>query len=117
MIVCKGMALDRLSSRERHIALLERYSPLLTENQRQVLGLHLGQDWSLSEIATHQGTSRAAVHDMVRRSVHSLEHYECSLGLLAERDRSRDLRSALARDLAAVRQRVTRLEARLGEMA
>jgi uncharacterized protein len=107
------MALDTLRSRERNIALLERYGSLLTEHQREVLDLHLGSDWSLAEIATRQGVSRSAVHDLIRRSVQVLEDSERRLGLLAEADRQREERRALAAELADLRRRITRLEARL----
>src|SRR5947209_9766597 len=50
-VCCQGMALDRLTSRERQIALLDRYGALLTDHQREVLDLHLREDWSLAEIA------------------------------------------------------------------
>jgi uncharacterized protein len=107
------MALDTLRSRERNIALLERYGSLLTEHQREVLDLHLGSDWSLAEIATRQRVSRSAVHDLIRRSVQVLEDSERRLGLLAEADRQREERRALAAELADLRRRITRLEARL----
>ena len=54
------MALDTLQARNRYLALYDRYGALLTDHQRQVLDLHLGNDWSLAEIAANQGTSRAA---------------------------------------------------------
>jgi len=108
------MSLDRLSSRERQIALLERYGSLLTEHQRQVLDLHLREDWSLAEIAAHQDTSRAAVHDLVRRSLLLLEGYEERLGLLAEAAARRDSATGLRRELAAVRRRLERLEHAVG---
>ena len=66
------MALDTLQARSRYLALFDRYGALLTDHQREVLDLHLRSDWSLAEIAGHQGTSRAAVHDIVRRSTRSL---------------------------------------------
>jgi uncharacterized protein len=110
------MALDTLRSRERNVALLERYGNLLTEHQREILGLHLGSDWSLAEIATRQGVSRSAVHDLIRRSVQLLEDSERRLGLLAEADRRREERLALAGELADLRRRMTRLEARLADV-
>jgi uncharacterized protein len=79
------MVLDRLASREQHVELFERYAPLLTEHQREVLSLHLRDDWSLSEIAERQHTSRAAVHDLIRRAIATLEDLEGKLGLLAAR--------------------------------
>ncbi|MGH7912637.1 MAG: sigma factor-like helix-turn-helix DNA-binding protein [Candidatus Dormibacteraceae bacterium] len=88
------MALDRLASRQHHVELLERYGRLLTEHQREVLALYLRDDWSLSEIAARQETSRAAVHDLIRRATASLEDLEDRLGLLAARqDLGREVRS------------------------
>ena len=75
------MALDTLQARGRTLALYERYGALLTEHQREVIDLYLRSDWSLAEIASHQGTSRAAVHDLLRRSTISLLDYEKRNGL------------------------------------
>ena len=93
------------------MALFERYGALLTDHQREVLDLHLNSDWSLAEIANHGGTSRAAVHDLIRRSTQSLEDYESRLGLLAEAGRRRRAIESLDRDLAALKRRVARLDA------
>jgi predicted DNA-binding protein YlxM (UPF0122 family) len=103
------MALDTLQTRNRHLALYDRYGALLTDHQRQVLDLHLRNDWSLAEIATNQGTSRAAVHDIVRRSTRSLEDYEVRLGLLKEAGRRRRAVASLERELADLKQRMTQL--------
>jgi predicted DNA-binding protein YlxM (UPF0122 family) len=104
------MALDTLQARSRYLALFERYGPLLTDHQRSVLDLHLRSDWSLAEIAGHEGTSRAAVHDIIRRSTRSLEDYEQRLGLLAEAGRRRRAIASLERDLAGLKRRMARLE-------
>ena len=98
------MALDTLQARGRALALYERYGPLLTEHQREVVDLYLRSDWSLAEIAAHEGTSRAAVHDIVRRSTLALQDYEERLGLLAETARRR-------REIAELKRRIARLEA------
>jgi uncharacterized protein len=100
------MTLDTLQARGRTLALYERYGPLLTDHQRKVVDLYLRSDWSLAEIAAHQGTSRAAVHDIVRRSTSALQEYERRLGLLAESVRRR-------RELLALKRRIDRLEARV----
>jgi len=97
------MALDTLQTRGRTLALYERYGPLLTAHQREVIDLYLRSDWSLAEIAAHQKTSRAAVHDIVRRSTRSLQDYEERLGLLAESARRR-------REITALKRQVARLE-------
>lgn len=107
------MVLDTLGSRERQVALLERYGRLLTDHQRMTLELYLGSDWSLAEIASRQKVSRSAVHDLVRRSVQLLEDCEKRLGLLAEEETRARNREAIAAELADLRRRMARLEARL----
>ncbi|HKF76761.1 MAG TPA: sigma factor-like helix-turn-helix DNA-binding protein [Candidatus Dormibacteraeota bacterium] len=104
------MVLDTLASRQRQVELFERYAPLLTGQQREVLELYLGSDWSLSEIARSRETSRAAVHDVVRRAAQALEEYEARLGLLRAESTRRDARAALVRDLADIRRRLLRIE-------
>src|SRR6266581_7631340 len=103
------MALDTLQARGRTLALYERYGVLLTEHQRQVIDLYLRSDWSLAEIASHQRTSRAAVHDIIRRSTAALQDYERRLGLLAEaQERRRDVES-LEREVMRLRNRMAKL--------
>lgn len=104
------MDLDTLNSRQRQVELFERYGSLLTDHRREILELYLRNDWSLSEIARTQDTSRSAVHDLVRRSGQALEDYEDRLGLLAVEERRRAGRSALAHELGDVRRRLARLE-------
>lgn len=105
------MRLDTLAARSRHLALFERYGTLLTKHQQQVLDLSLRNDWSLAEIADHQGTSRAAVHDIVKRSVEAMEEFERRLGLLAEATRRRRKVASLDRELAGLKLRLAELEA------
>ena len=104
------MALDTLQARGRTLALYERYGALLTEHQREVIDLYLRSDWSLAEIASHQGTSRAAVHDLLRRSTISLLDYEKRLGLLAESARRRRTLDAVDREINGLKRRLARLE-------
>src|SRR3954471_14568054 len=104
------MALDTLQERGHTLALYERYGALLTEHQREVIDLYLGSDRSLAEIALHQGTSRAAVHDLLRRSTKALKEYEKRLGLLAESARRRRTLDALDRELNGLKRRLSRLE-------
>jgi len=104
------MALDTLQARGRTLALYERYGALLTTHQQAVIDLYLRSDWSLAEIASHQGTSRAAVHDIVRRSTLALQGYEKRLGLLAETARRRRAVEALERELNGLKRRLARIE-------
>jgi len=104
------MRLDTLAARSRHLALFERYGALLTKHQQEVLDLSLRSDWSLAEIADHQGTSRAAVHDIVKRSTEALEEFERRLGLLAEAGKRRRKVASLERQLATLKVRLAELE-------
>src|SRR5437868_10305357 len=110
LLNCQGMALDTLQARGRLLALYERYGALLTEHQREVVDLYLRSDWSLAEIAAHEGTSRAAVHDIVRRSTLALREYEERLGLLAETARRRRALEVLERELNSLKRRLSRIE-------
>src|ERR1700693_5050198 len=97
------MALDTLQARGRALALYERYGALLTDHQKEVVDLYLRSDWSLAEIAKHQGTSRAAVHDIVRRSTLALQEYERRLGLLSEAARRRRAVGAVEGELGRLK--------------
>ncbi len=108
--------LDALTSHDRQVALFERYGALLTDHQRAVLELYLRRDWSLSEVAAHQETSRAAVHDLVRRAAQSLEEYERRLGLLAEDRRRRETAASLQREVAELRRRLARVESEIARI-
>jgi predicted DNA-binding protein YlxM (UPF0122 family) len=110
LISCQGLNLDTLESRQRQVELFELYGPLLTEHQRGVLELYLRSDWSLSEIARSRDTSRAAVHDLIRRAAQTMEEYESGLGLLAADRRRREVRDGLAREVSEIRRRLQRLE-------
>ncbi len=110
------MLLDTLTSRERQVALFEIYGVLLTEHQRDVLQLYLTEDWSLSEIAGHQATSRAAVHDLIRRAAHALEEYERRLGLLGLQQQRQEQLQAVTNELAELRKRIGRIEHALGKL-
>jgi predicted DNA-binding protein YlxM (UPF0122 family) len=92
------MKLD-IARRQRVQRLADAYSELLTRHQRETLALHLDRDWSYSEIAQSQGVSRAAVHDLVRRTEAILAEYEAKLGLVAGAERRRDDRSRVERQL------------------
>lgn len=103
------MALDTLQARGRSLALYERYGALLTDHQQAILDLYLRSDWSLAEIAAHEGTSRAAVHDIVKRSTRAMQEYERRLGLLTEAQRRKRSLEALEKELAVLQRRMARL--------
>jgi len=104
------MLLDTLQSRERQIRLLDRYGALLTDHQREVMDLYLRQDWSLAEVGRQLEVSRAAIHDLIRRTTQSLEDYEARLGLLIEQE---ERQGHLSRELRSIRRRLELLENRI----
>lgn len=61
--------------------LYDFYCNLLTQKQRAIIELYFHQDLSLGEIAGEMDISRQAVHDLVKRTVNSLERYEEKLQL------------------------------------
>jgi uncharacterized protein len=90
-------ALKLRAAQER---LLDVYGALLTEHQRDACRLHLHEDWSFTELAEHFACTRSGAHDLVRRALAQLEHFEDRLGHAAELDRrdrlEADLRSRLS---------------------
>lgn len=62
--------------------LYDFYGELLKESRRSILEDYLFSDMSVSEIAQEKDITRQAAHDMIKRSVASLEEYENKLGLL-----------------------------------
>ena len=63
--------------------LMAFYGGMLTDKQREVLGLHCEEDLSLAEIAQEVGVSRQGVHDMLSRSAQRLFDMEEKLGVAA----------------------------------
>lgn len=62
--------------------LYDFYGALLTEKQRALLELYYVEDWSLGEIAEHQGVSRQAVYEAIKRAQSIMLDLEESLGLM-----------------------------------
>jgi predicted DNA-binding protein YlxM (UPF0122 family) len=86
-----------LSARASQERLLDVYGALLTDHQREACRLHLHEDWSFTELAEHLHCTRSGAHDLVRRALAQLEHYEDRLGHAAEMER-RDRLEAELRD-------------------
>ena len=95
-----------LTSRVLQERLLDVYGGMLTDHQRDACRLHLHEDWSFTELAEHFACTRSGAHDLVRRALAQLKHFEDRLGHAAELDR-RDrveavLRARLATALVSV---------------
>lgn len=84
-----------LSARASQERLLDVYGALLTEHQRDACRLHLHEDWSFAELAEHFNCSRSGAHDLVRRALAQLEHFETRLGHAAELERRDQVESEL----------------------
>ncbi len=91
-----------LLSRASHERLLDVYGALLTEHQRAACRLHLYEDWSFTELAEHLGCSRSGAHDLVRRALAQLEHFEERLGHAAEMERRDRLEAELRARITVV---------------
>ncbi len=72
-----------------HTMLYDFYGELLNSHQKQIYEYYL-DDYSLSEIAQEAGTSRQAVHDLIKRCNKILEGYEEKLGLVSKFNSARD---------------------------
>lgn len=59
---------DFFDERDKWISLYEKFSFVLTQNQKQIFHLHYIEDLSLSEIAKIVATSRSAVFDSLKKS-------------------------------------------------
>lgn len=64
--------------------LYDFYGELLNNHQKRILEDYVMNNLSLTEIAEEEGTSRQAVHDLVKRAEKSLEDYENRLHLVAK---------------------------------
>ena len=56
--------------------LLDIYKDLLTDKQQEIMDMYYLYDLSLSEIATNCNITRAAVYDIIKRTIKILENYE-----------------------------------------
>ncbi len=62
--------------------LYDFYGNLLSDRQREVVGMHCDDDLSLAEIAEELGISRQGVHDALKNGRRALDEYEEKLGMV-----------------------------------
>ena len=79
--------------------LYDFYGSLLTEKQREILGLYCVHDLSLGEISENLGISRQAVYDTIKRSKKILNGYEDKLRLLSKFSSTRNKVNDLIDDI------------------
>lgn len=72
--------------------LLDFYSELLTNKQRDIMDLYFNKDLSLSEIAENNDISRQAIHDIIKRCEKILMDYESKLHLLEKQNHINDIK-------------------------
>ena len=78
--------MEELQKSIRVNKLLDSYSSLLTEHQKEVLSLYYQMDLSLSEISEQLDISRNGVYDAIKKAVSLLEKYENKLHLLEKEE-------------------------------
>lgn len=64
--------------------LLDYYGKLLTKHQLSILDDYFKNDYSMNEIAENYHISKAAVSDLINRSVKLLNFYENKLNLIKQ---------------------------------
>jgi predicted DNA-binding protein YlxM (UPF0122 family) len=86
-----------LFERVRFGELLDAYSDILTDKQRDACAALLAQDLTVTEIGSLMGMTRQGAYDLVKRSRDRLEEIERRLGLVK-------LRKSYGALLAAIRE-------------
>ena len=85
-------------------AYYDTYGDLLTDKQRDCLDLYCNQDYSLTEIAELQGTSRQSVYDAISRAQAQLTRYEEVTRCIANELRWAEIAGSLEEISRALRQ-------------
>ncbi|MDD5018421.1 MAG: DNA-binding protein [Eubacteriales bacterium] len=70
------------------VLLLDTYAGLLTKKQLRLCDMYYNQDYSLSEIAKIENTTRQAARDGIGKARQKLLHFEQCLGLCDKRNRT-----------------------------
>lgn len=76
-----------LEKTKRINLLLDVYSNMLTDKQKEIMDMYYGYDLSLSEIAQELNVTRTAVFDLIKRTTALLEKYEANIQMLALKEK------------------------------
>ena len=74
--------MNNINDKQYYILLIDFYDKLLTNKQLTILKYYYEEDYSLSEIATINNTSKSSIYDIINRSKILLNKYEDKLKLV-----------------------------------
>jgi len=83
--------MDALEKQVEINNLLMFYLPLLTDKQKQLMQYYYQDNYSLSEIAELNNTSRNAVHDGIKKTLQKLYDFEEKLQLKTKYEKRESL--------------------------
>ena len=81
--------MEKIEKTIRYTKLINLYSPLLSETQKDILIDYFFLDLSISEISENRGVSRAAIEDAISKGTKKLDSFEESLHVLENREKTR----------------------------
>ena len=84
--------------------LLDYYSPMLTDKQKDVIDLYYNEDLSLSEIAEHENITRQGVRDRIKRGEQTLYEMEENFHLVERSEKY----SALIQEIIQLSEEIKR---------
>jgi uncharacterized protein len=99
--------------------LMDFYGEILTQKQREVIGLYYDEDLSLAEIAAEAKITRQGVRDSIKRGEATLREMEQKLGLAARFSRQKKILEKIS-DTATKIQDINercRFSGEIGELA
>ena len=84
------------------IYLIDTYSSMLTETQRDMLELYYYEDLSLGEIAENAGISRQGVRDAIKRGEAAIDELEQQLGFAQKHQELLKLTERIRQDVKEI---------------
>lgn len=83
--------------------LCEIYGGLLTQKQYQVLSDYCNQDFSISEIAENNHTTRQAINDIIKKGESKLLELESNLGIMKKTMKQEKQIQSILEELAKIK--------------